>query len=42
MCKASAGRDSIFGTITIDDQQGMDEWNVREDDTPEKEDVKWE
>jgi len=42
MCKASAGRDSIFGTITIDDQQGMDEWDIKEDDTPEKEDVKWE
>jgi len=44
MCIPTSGRDSIFGTVTKDDQHGMDEWGVdeEEDDTPEKEDVGWE
>ncbi len=40
MCKASAGRDSIFGAVTDKDQQGMSEW-LEDDDTPEKEDLDW-
>ena len=44
MCKASAGRDSIFGAVKGEDQQGMSEWLVAddEDDATVKEDVAWE
>jgi len=39
MCIPSSGRDSIFGAVKSEDQQGMTEWLV--EDTPEKEDVEW-
>ena len=44
MCIPSSGRDSIFGAVKGEDQQGKDEWLVADDEdtTPIKEDVTWE
>lgn len=32
LCKYKAGKDSIFGTISVDDQQGKIEWVVEDDE----------
>lgn len=43
MCIPSSGRDSIFGAVKDEDQQGKEEWLVESTDvTPEKENVEWE
>lgn len=38
MCIPTSGRDSIFGTVTIQDKQGMDEWL---DEKEESTDIEW-
>ena len=40
LCQYTIGKDSIFGTVTADDQQGMDEWTMddEEDTYDEKKD----
>ena len=38
LCKYKTGRDSIFGTVTSEDQQGKTEWLLESDDDVEKED----
>ncbi|GAG07747.1 unnamed protein product [marine sediment metagenome] len=37
LCKYKAGQDSIFGTVSMDDQQGKIEWTVEADDIEEEE-----
>ncbi len=46
LCKYKIGRDSIFGTVSVEDQQGMTEWLVdeAEDDYDEEKDpdgIQW-
>lgn len=42
MCKYKAGRDSIFGTISAEDQQGKNEWLAEEENNMEEWDDSYE
>jgi len=38
LCKYTIGRDSIFGIVSAEDQQGMTEWTDENDDYDEEKD----